>query len=245
VPDFTFHGDLYKIRYKNQIQQISAQTEVDDNSALVIRDGAGDITSITAPYANLANSLIQGIDSGFTYSLGDSMKEFGKFTLEVEGSWTLNYLTQDAPGDPFEENVGQDSSGLGAYPRYRQTTTFTWDYRSLEFVAANDYVSGTEDSQAIDAVGNSIVNRKIGAYSYYDIQASYTFDEKDHDKWSPKTGIDWMSWLDGTKITLGCDDVADSNPPSTLNYNNSPPGSDSTYADDRGRFVYGAIKKTW
>jgi iron complex outermembrane receptor protein len=244
IPGLVIHSDLFKIRYTDEIAQISIQTLVDQNSPLVIRDTNGMITSITAPYENIGKSLVQGVDSSVSYSIGDPFKHLGELTFSLSGTFLLDYLTQDMPGDPYVENAGQDSLGLGAFPRYRQTASLTWDYETFEFVVSNDFSSQTDDTNAINSLGEP-VSHKIDSYSTFDLQASYAFEEKRHDYYSQKTGIDWLSWLDGSKITLGCNNVTDFNPPITLNPDNDPAGTDSTYADYIGRFIYVAFKKTF
>jgi iron complex outermembrane receptor protein len=245
VPGLTINADLWKIRYNNQIAQLDVQDLVDSNSSLVIRDNEGAISSITSPYENIANSLVQGIDMGASYVLGDPSKTWGQFTFTLNGTWLLNYLDQMAAGDPYQELAGQDSNGMGAFPRYRQTATVAWDYRSFELSVSNDFSSQVVDTNAINSNFASLAGHKIDSYSTYDLQASYAFQESQHDYISPQGGIDWMSWLDGSKITVGCDNVADFTPPLSLDPSNDPSGTDANYADYRGRFLYMAVKKTF
>jgi iron complex outermembrane receptor protein len=241
-------ADYFKIRYSNQIQQEDAQTLINEGSPNVMRSPLnGNIESIDVSYANVASSYINGVDMGLNYVIGDPNENYGQFTFTLDGTLLLNYVS--IGGGSYTENIGQDSGGLGPYSRYRQDTSVTWDYHNFSFTVSNDFASGYTDTDAqpvnsgLPDSGNAI-ERSVASYITFDLQASYTFDKADIDKIAPapKGGFDWRSIVDGTRITLGCNNVYDFQPPFTANPNDTL-GYDPDYADPTGRFLYAEISK--
>ena len=238
-----FTGDFFKIRYTNQIQQEDAQDLIDENSPQVLHNPNGTIASVTATYSNLSKTIVQGVDAGVQYVIGDSMGKWGMLSFTLNGTWLLDYLTDDGTG--LSENVGIDSNGLGGYPRYRQEAEITYDYRGFEFNVANNFSSGYDDS----SVEQYDIFRKVDSVNTFDLQTSYTFD-KDLDKVAPAAyakgmlpfGFDWRQIVSGTKILFGVNNVYNSAPPFTADTSDTL-GYDPTYADGLGRFFYVELSK--
>ena len=242
-PDFVkgllVTADFFKIRYTNQILQQDPQTLVNEGSSQVLHNPDGTIASVTATYANVAFSYIQGIDMGVNYVLGDPNSNYGQFTFGVNSTFYLNYKTDSGSG--ITENIGIDSGGVGPYSRYRQDTNATWDYHNFEFVLSNDYSSGYTDS----SVAEYGLDRKVASYLIFNLQASYTVDKQDIDKWVPgprEDGFDWRNIVAGTRFSVGVNNVYDVQPPFTANPADTL-GYDPAYADPTGRFVYAEITK--
>jgi iron complex outermembrane receptor protein len=240
--------DYFKIRYENQIQQEDPQTLINAGSPNVTLNPNGTIKSVLATYENLSNSHIDGFDLGANYVIGDPNISWGQLDLSYSSTILLNYITDDGTG--ASENVGIDSGGLGPYSRYRQDVTATWNFHNFSFTVANDLSSSYADSEAAPTLSgtdanNHAVERNVGTYITFDLQASYTFDKQDIDKWAPgarEDGFDWRNIVAGTTLTVGCNNVYDFQPPFTANPSDTL-GYDPAYADPTGRFIYGQISK--
>ena len=249
VKGLVLTADYFKIIYKDQIEQTSAQELINEGSPLVIRNPvSGDIESVTATYENLNDSYIDGVDISANYVMGDPYTNLGQLTFNLNGTFLFNYITDDGTG--AVQNVGQDSGGLGPYSRYRQDASITWDYHNFSFTVSNDFSSGYTDTEAqpVNAgypdSGNAI-ERSVASYVTFDLQASYTFDKQEMAKWAPLPkgdGFDWRGVVDGTKITVGCNNVYDFQPPFTANPSDTL-GYDPDYADPTGRFIYAELSK--
>ena len=242
-------ADYFKIIYKNQIEQTSAQELINEGSPLVTRSPvSGDITSVTATYENLNNSYIDGIDVGGNYVIGDPYVNYGQLTFSVNGTFLFNYITDDGTG--ATQNVGGDSLGLGPYSRYRQDASISWDFHNFNFTVSNDFYSGYTDTaaQPVNAGypdSGQAIERSVASWCTFDLQASYVFDKQEMDKWAPLSksdGFDWRGVVDGTKVTVGCNNVWDFQPPFTANPNDTL-GYDPAYADPTGRFLYAELSK--
>jgi iron complex outermembrane receptor protein len=250
VPGLKFTADYFKIIYKGQIEQTDPQTLIDSGSPLVIRDAAGDISSVTATYENLSSSWINGVDLSIDYVVGDPYANWGQLDINYSSEVLFNYITNDGLG--ATQNVGEDSAGLGPYSRYRQDVSATWNYNNFSFTVANNFFSGYDDTLAQpsntdgegDINGNAI-ERNVASYITFDLQASYEFDKQQIDKFIPGPrgqGFDWRTILDGTKVIVGCNNVYDFQPPFTANPSDTL-GYDPAYADPTGRFLYAEINK--
>jgi iron complex outermembrane receptor protein len=117
TPDFVkgllVTADYFHIRYSNQIQQADPQNLINEDSPLVVRDSAGNISSITATYENLPGSTtIDGIDMGIQYVLGDPFSAWGQLTFALNSTLQLDYLTNSTNPNTGQnqvtENVGKD-----------------------------------------------------------------------------------------------------------------------------------------
>jgi iron complex outermembrane receptor protein len=235
-------ADYFKIRYTGQIQNQDAQTLVDENSPQVHSLPSGAISSIDVNYANLNNSYVEGFDWGANYVVGDPNTNWGQLTFNVGATYIRKYVQDDGTG--AEDYVGTDSGGLGAFSRYRQDASITWGFHNFSFTVDNDYTSGYSDNVAAEPPGG--IPRNVGAWFVWNAQMSYTFDKYtvEHDI-APEpleAGFDWRKMLEGTTLTVGCDNLVDERPPFTADPNDTL-GYDQSYADGTGRFVYGEITK--
>jgi outer membrane receptor protein involved in Fe transport len=111
----------------------------------------------------------------------------------------------------------------------------------------------------IDSYDDQIeLTRHVGSFTTVDLQASYEFtftpDElpnyskdkggkggsgKAAKETVPGTLTGWKKWLNGTKITVGCLNVGDVEPP----FANIEEGYDTQTADPTGRFIYASLRK--
>jgi iron complex outermembrane receptor protein len=248
-------ADWFDIRYKNQIETGSAQSEVDMEAGNpnVVLNSLGQVVSVTVPYENVANSFIHGVNIGANYVIGDPEVNFGQFTFTVNGSYILRSI-QDLGNGPVSvvgNDISQTEASLGPLPRYKQEATIVWDYHNFEFVLSNDYAAGYTDTGAQLGVSGlaqpdgAQIDRNVAANVVFNMQASYTFDQQEMDKWMPTSrsdGFDWQGILAGTRLSVGCDNVWDFQPPFTANTGDNL-GYDPTFADPTGRFIYGEISK--
>jgi outer membrane receptor protein involved in Fe transport len=232
-------ADYFKIRYDNQIQQQDAQTLVNNNSPQVHYLPSGAISLIDVNYANLNNSYVEGFDWGANYVLGDPNTDWGQLTFNISATYYRKYIQDDGSG--AEDYVGTDTGGLGAYSRYRQDASITWGYHGFSFTVDNDYTSGFADGSNL--YGEA---RNVDAWFVWNMQASYTFDKEvvEHDiaPGPPGNGFDWRKVLEGTTVSLGCNNIVNEQPPFVADPNDAL-GYDQSYSDGTGRFLYGELTK--
>jgi hypothetical protein len=134
---------------------------------------------------------------------------------------SLSYLAYWGSGQNGREKLITNYAGRDYYPRVRMQSSCSWARGAWGANLTNNYVGPRGD-----------INRDYGveieAYSTYDAQVSYEFDHKAKD------------WIKGTKLTLGVENLMDSDPPLTFQSYGYRPGDVRRPA---GRFFYAAIKK--
>jgi iron complex outermembrane receptor protein len=137
-------------------------------------------------------------------------------------------------------------------------------------VGATVHYTGQYQDNNIELIGNGLKARKIREWTTLDLIASYTFklpapvaqqevagyakdgakNVKMHDgkeksvvpiSTAEYTICGWRAWLNGTTLTLGLQNVFDSNPPFAAGAPEN--GYDESLADIRGRFWYVQLKK--
>jgi outer membrane receptor protein involved in Fe transport len=133
LPQFNLSLDYYSINLTKAIQTLNAQQTVDQCQAgnasicgFITRDASGALTSIVAPYANLATITTNGLDleSSYRFDLGAAGK------LDVRG--LANYVKEYAvdlgtgkvnyAGDVLSYNIPKLGWDLGARYRHGDTT---------------------------------------------------------------------------------------------------------------------------
>ncbi len=229
--------------------QEDPQNLVDENSPNGIHNANGSIQSITDTFANLAHSHIDGFDFSVQYVLGDPYTSWGQAVFQYNSTVLLNYIIDDGTGS--QEVIGTDAnSGLGPLSRYRQDVSATWNYHGLSFTLSNDLTSSYADSEAAPSSAGTLpdgqsIERNVATYVVFNLQASYTFEKQEMDKFipGPRNGdFDWRNIVAGTTITVGCNNIWDFQPPFTADTNDNL-GYDPGYADPTGRFIYAELTK--
>jgi iron complex outermembrane recepter protein len=196
--------------------------------------------------------------------------DFGKFTFILNGTYLSRFEFQASP-DSHRIGLSGGFVNLptfnGSLPHTRAFASAFWDGPADTWLAGFDFganVHYTGQYQDIEGL------RKIREWTTLDVIASYTFklsapvaeqevagyakdggkNVKMHDGKEKNVvpvstaeygACGWRVWLNGTTLTLGMQNIFDSDPPFVggafeNNY-------DESLADVRGRFWYAAIKK--
>ena len=229
VKGLTLFGDYFHIRQFNQIDNTSAQNELEidadlwtsngGNNPLVIRAARtqddinagipGLLVEVISTYQNRSLREIKGFDVGFDYR--SPQTPVGRFGLKADISYTDKLITVDERG-----NVAQLIRSNGN-PRYKGTSTLTWRLKgwsaSVSERVTDDYLASTTYS----AAGQ---RRAVEAYWVTNASVGYAFSEGS---------------LKGLRLRVGMNNVFDENPPF---YPASSSGYNSDYSDPRGRMTY-------
>ena len=182
--------------------------------------GLGPIASVIQTTSNLFKAKIEGWDLslGFRPDIGD----LGQLRLRLDGSYVFKSMRQNFSGD-YTNNA--DSALLatgGVIPKWRHVATATFDRGPWEVTVQDNYQDSYRDFNA-NITGTP---RTVGVYDTWDLQGRY-------------------NGLRHLQLTLGAKNIFDRDPPYTNAGGQFAAGYDITYADVRGRFVYGAVKYTF
>jgi iron complex outermembrane receptor protein len=258
--------DLFDIESKSRVIQPNVQNVVNRvvigqslPGERVNRDTDGNITSIELSFENSGSQKARGVDFSLQYQIGT---RFGTFTWLTLASYLDSFEFAELPGEAEKE---LRSSGLVSdegYLKWRANSRVDWAWHGFDLGTTAHYLDGFHE---IDLFGREHYVKQTW---FFDVQASYNFtfvppveakpvagyskDAKDGtvghngeqsesaDTQTANYGISfWKRFLNGTTVTLGCNNVFGHDPPDANTASNY---ADFAY-DATGRFVYLSLRK--
>lgn len=239
IPGLSFGADFYRIEQRGLISQPSSQFIVDNIPTALTFNANDDITNIDSPFRNLGTVVTDGFDFDLTYTRDTGI---GTFTFETHFAFINSFEQVILPGDPNAE-----FADTFAIPEFKMINSVFYTKGGFETGVTVNYIDSYDDDKQD--------TRHVGSFTTVDLQASYefTFSAGDLPNYSkdksgsgksskemvPGTLTGWKKWLNGTKITVGCQNVGDVDPP----FANLEEGYDTQTANSAGRFIYASIRK--
>jgi iron complex outermembrane receptor protein len=180
--------------------------------------GSFPITLINELNINVGAQRNQGFDANFNW--GIPMGEWGKTTLGLDATYFQRVVIQNPDNswtDQIDTALQTLSASGGMIPRWKHVARVDWTRGDWDVLVVQHYQGTYTD---LNGPGGNVVE----AYYTYDTNVSYT-------------GL--KNW----RLSLGVINVANQDPPYTgaggnLYFQN---GFDPSYADPRGRFIYGTV----
>jgi len=183
--------------------------------------GLGPILDVIQTTSNLFKVKVSGYDVDAKWRVVDG--PYGRVTLRLDGTYIWSFKRQNADGT-YTETVDQAINAAGGVvPRWKHIAGANWDLGPWTATVIQNYQKGYHD-----LTGNiaGATPRRVGDYETWDLQGSWT-------------------GLRNFMFTLGVKNVFDRDPPYTNEGGQFVAGYDNTYADVRGRFVYGTVRYTF
>ena len=180
--------------------------------------GVGPILGLITTQVNAGRTNVSGFDvdlKGRVYNTpGD------KVTLRLDGTYFTRYDVQSLLDGSFLNLINNPANGgIGVILRWRHAASATWDHGPFALTFQHNYQVGYADT--LTALQPATATpRRVGSYTTLDTQLGYT-------------GIKSL------KLAVGVKNLADRDPPYTNYGGGFVGGYDLSYADVRGRFVYG------
>jgi len=141
--------DFWRIHNDNAVTS-NAQYYV-DNEALfpdnVVRDGSGAIVEVLAPFRNVAEQRLQGLDLQTTVSF--DLGGFGELDLRGVASYLDEFERRPAAGQPFEDLVGHDG-----VVEWRLRSTAEWSRNDVTVSLTGHYTDSYDRPAAADEIGS-------------------------------------------------------------------------------------------
>jgi iron complex outermembrane recepter protein len=231
--------DAFRIKLRDQITNgVNASAILADADAiarfgnLVLRgapdpafpDLPGPIIQIDQSNLNLGQVRLTGID--FDAKARFAWPDIGRVTLGYTGTYFVDYDSENPDGS-FSPVIGVANSATGGVvPRLKTNLSASLSTHDWVISANYNWQSRYED------VGNApffdLPLRKVSPYETVDAQLQY-------------------KGLHNTTLTLGARNVFNKAPPYTNagGQTSFQSGYDPTYADPRGRFIYGRVNYTF
>ena len=179
----------------------------------------GQIVLINQQDLNIGNSHVQGIDIDFKTRVVTT--SIGNYTFSLNGTYFTRYDTQNLDQSYTGNVADANISGGAVIPRWKHIASITWGYGPWSTTVIQNFQTAYAD--VLSAFTGE--PRRVGVYETFDLQGSY-------------------SGIKGFTFTAGIKNVFDRDPPYS-NLGGQRPfqsGYDPSYADVRGRFVYGNLR---
>jgi iron complex outermembrane receptor protein len=173
---------------------------------------------------NLGGQKVGATDIALEYTW--KMPGYGKFDINSVWTWYNSFETQVLPTEPYFEYTGTASTLNSTVPRWRTYTTFDWNDAGFDGVLGVTYISSVQDIGAGDISQSGFEG--VSAFTTFDLSLSYDCSHLHLNK-----------WLNGLKITVGCNNIADKQPPEALSAFGGTTNADiGTYEGAVGRMYY-------
>jgi len=259
APGLTISSDLWQIERTGVVQSAFLDAVLAREQAGTLLPGEsverlpdGTITRIVVSNRNEASQKANGIDFGLQYVKDTS---FGTFTSLTQLTYLNSFEVQRVEGGPTEQlagvttDPGQSQEG---YYRWRGTSRLDWAWKGFDIIGTVRLISGFIEQDA------DLNTRNVDRRWLFDLQASYDFSALVTKSSSPSYSKDakapvstadsgHMSFCDhllnGTTITVGCNNIFDTDPPFSSGQGGNASGYPGFTYDSTGRFVYVRLTK--
>jgi iron complex outermembrane receptor protein len=234
----------------------------------VNRDANGEIVSIELAYQNAGSQKARGVDFGIQYQIQTQFGVFTSLTqatyldsfqfAEVPGDTEVELRSGQLPGFLSDE----------AHLKWRANSRLDWAWHGFDLATTVHYLDGFHESINFNfgiPFNQGIFEHYVKQTWFFDVQASYNFVFVPAVETAPVPGYSkdaassgegkstesaaaqtanfglpcWKRLLNGTTVTLGCNNVFGHDPPDAFTGSNY---ADFLY-DSTGRFIYASVTK--
>ena len=232
----------------------------------VERDAAGFVSRVFTPFINSGTVKANGIDLGVQYVYPTS---FGTFTSLTNVTWLNSYQFANAPGTPEAELAGTSTDPFAAndgFLKWRGISRLDWTWNGLQVGSSIRYTDGFHDrkpdgrihyvSQTWTVDGQvsydftfvpPVENAPVAGYSKNAQEMSEGKDGRPTESAMSQTANYsmpvWQRVLNGTTVTLGCDNIFGQDPPQSYGFGGNTTSYPGFLYDSTGRFVYVQLTK--
>ncbi|RZU02625.1 TonB-dependent receptor [Rivibacter subsaxonicus] len=176
----------------------------------------GPIVEIDGRLRNAGALKTSGIDLGL--ELRGIATEYARLGAFLNGTYVLDYKTQDFEGAEYVNGVGR-FAGDQVVQRWRHTLGLTVDAGPFSAAAIQTFYAGYTDQNPMPDGSD----RKVPSYQLWDLSGSYQASK-------------------ALKFRAGIKNIFDKNPPASNQVYFFLAGFDPSYTDVRGRFFYGSVQ---
>ena len=260
VPGLTISTDLWQIERTGVVESafLNAVLQRELTGTLlpgerVERLPDGLISRIVVPYRNESSQKANGVDFGIQYQLPTS---FGTFTSITQATYLNSFERVRVEGARTEQLAGQTTDpgqSQEGYYRWRGITRLDWTLKGFNIIGSVRYIDGFHE-QDPNLNDHDVEHRWL-----FDLQASYDFSAlvskseaatggySKNGKAGPAAATDagsfWDRLLEGTIITVGCNNIFDKDPPFASGQGGNSTGYPGFTYDATGRFYYLRLTK--
>jgi len=214
VKDGTVSLDYWRITKTDVISDLSGQIILqnpDRYAKYILRD-ADDYPTLILKKENQGGLKTSGLDIDARWRSAAS--DIGRFGVNFSGTYVIEYKRQFGQQEGFIENAGKFLQDQ-VIQRWRHRLSADWDFGPLSLTLGNSFFSSyTDDNNLPD-----VTERKVKAYSLWDMSGSYKFNKQ-------------------FSVRAGIQNLANTAPPYSQQGYYFLSTFDPTYTDPRGRSYY-------
>jgi iron complex outermembrane receptor protein len=233
---FTWSMDYWQIEQTGQVSA-NPQDVVDRASAnqallpgeAVVRDFAGNLVLVRSVFRNLGVTKVRGLDVSASYLWQSSV---GRFETGFTATYMDSYKNSTDISLPLVELIDTEvpgTAGDDAYLKWKGIAFLSWNQGPLSSRLQANYIHGFQD---FDINGDPF---RVKATTTFDIQLAYQL--------APTRAGTKARWFSDTKLTLGCNNFLDKDPPFASSFANNSNGYPGFIYNATGRFVYVGLEK--
>mgnify|MGYP000057406701 CR=1 FL=1 len=234
---FTVAVDVWNIQRDGQVlanYQDAVNRSTSNNlvpGERIIRDAAGNLVQIQTIFRNVGLFKTAGIDLTTSYLW--KTQTMGRFDFGVSTTMLTKFDYQTALTLPLVDYIGQQdpraSPGDDGVLKWKGQGWVGWNFKGL-----NARLTGTYTGGFVDVDGNG-ANFDVKPTIFYDAQVSYKlFTSRSQDE---------MKWWTDLKVTAGCNNLLDKDPPFASGGGGNSNGYPGFLYTDEGRFWYISLEK--
>jgi len=214
----SFSVDYWNIRKTDVISDLNAKTVLADpvRYAAYITRASDDYPTVLLKNENQGQLRTSGVDVGIALRGLDT--GLGRFGVELNGTYIIDYERQFGRAEPRVSNVGRFLNDQ-VIQRWRHRLALDWSRGDWSASLGNTYYAGYTDDNYLPDVAPG----KVPAYSLWDLSAS---------------------WKATPSLTLraGVQNLADKQPPFSNQSYYFLSTYDPTYTDPRGRTFFASVR---
>jgi iron complex outermembrane receptor protein len=273
VPGLTLSADFWDIERTGVVNAPTPDQvlEREANGALlpgerVERDAGGFISRITISNQNSGAETARGVDLGLQYR---RETPWGVFTSYTNASYLDAFLFQQVAGGETTNFRGQtvdEGSSPDGYLKWKGRSVLDWSWNGFDVTTTVRYTDGFHEHKPNALVHWVSQTWFVDAQATYDFTfvapvenqpvAGYSKDAKDMARGKDGKPAEssmsqtsnysmpiWQRVLNGTSITLGCNDVFGEDPPTAYGEGGNSTKYPGFLYDATGRFVYVQLTK--
>jgi len=199
----------------------------------IVRDLAGNITQVNSVFLNSGVTNVEGFDAAASYTWNTA--DWGRFDLGANATYMGSYESSTVPGiAPIEgiDDTIPGSAGDDAYLRIKGQAFVGWAWKGLNARVTGTYTHGFDDVGGDPVLG---IPFRVDSTFVYDVQLGY--------KLFPAKSRQDAAWYSDLKLTVGCNNLFDQDPPFVADGGNNSNGYPGFLYNDTGRFVYFGLEK--
>jgi iron complex outermembrane recepter protein len=201
----------------------------------VVRDPAGLIVQVNSVFLNAGETVAEGFDVSASYAWNTS--DWGRFDFGVNASYLGSYKSSTVPGIAPVEFIDQAiSPGDDGYLRWKAQGFVGWNWKGINASITGNYTHGFDDLGGdINGDFYGELPFRVDSTLFWDVQIGY--------KLFPSKSRQDASWFSDIKLTAGCNNIFDEDPPYVADWGNNSTNYPGFLYNNTGRWVYFRLEK--